>query len=241
MAGSSPWVIYSGTAEIVLIVVLAAAAAGVVYAGFRLPLPARPAVPGRDAGAVRRLGPVRLQLAVIIGSVRAGRIAGAVSQWFGMQLDQHDEFSPDVIDLAGLTLPDCLDGTGDAAMFAKRVHAADGFVIITPEYNHGYPGALKTAIDTAREQWQAKPVGFVSYGGIAGGLRAVEQLRLVFAEVHTVTVRHVVSLHWVHDLFDGNGMLTDHRAPAAADKMLAQLAWWGRAPRNARAGEVYDG
>jgi NAD(P)H-dependent FMN reductase len=182
----------------------------------------------------------RLRLAVIIGSVRAGRIAGAVSDWFGTQLDQHDEFSPDVIDLAGLNLPDRLDGSGDAAPFAKRIGAADGFVIITPEYNHGYPGALKTAIDTAREQWQAKPAGFVSYGGIAGGLRAVEQLRPVFAELHTVTVRQVVSLHWVHDLFDGGGMLTDHHAPAAAHAMLAQLAWWARALRNARAEEVYQ-
>jgi len=182
----------------------------------------------------------RLQLAVIIGSVRAGRIAPAVAGWFGMQLDQHDEFSPDVIDLAGLSLPDCLDGTGDAAVFAKRLEAADGVVILTPEYNHGYPGALKTAIDTAREEWQAKPVGFVSYGGIAGGLRAVEQLRLVFAELHAVTVRQVVSLHWVHDMFEGNGMLTDHRAPAAAHKMLEQLAWWARALRNARAEEAYD-
>jgi NAD(P)H-dependent FMN reductase len=182
----------------------------------------------------------RLQLAVIIGSVRAGRIAPAVSDWFAAQLDQHDGFSPNVIDLAGLSLPDFLDGTGDAAAFAKWVDAADGFVIITPEYNHGYPGALKTAIDTAREEWQAKPVGFVSYGGIAGGLRAVEQLRLVFAELHAVTIRQVVSLHWVHDLFDGSGMLTDDHAPAAAHKMLAQLAWWARALRNARAEEIYD-
>jgi NAD(P)H-dependent FMN reductase len=128
--------------------------------------------------------------------------------------------------------------SGDAALSAKRVQAADGSVISTPEYNHGYPGALKTAIDTAREEWHAKPVGFVSYGGIAGGLRAVEQLRLVFAELHTITVRQVVSLHWVHDLFEGNGMLTDHRAPAAADKMLAQLAWWAQALRNARTEEV---
>lgn len=182
----------------------------------------------------------RLHVAVIVGSVRAGRIAPAVASWVETQLDQHDGFSPDVIDLAGLTLPDSLNGAGDAAGFAKRVDAADGFVIITPEYNHGYPGALKTAIDTARGEWQAKPVSFVSYGGTAGGLRAVEQLRLVFAELHAVTVRQVVSLHWVHDLFDGNGVLTDCGAPGSAQKMLAQLEWWARALRSARAEGVYD-
>jgi NAD(P)H-dependent FMN reductase len=182
----------------------------------------------------------RVQVAVIIGSVRAGRIAPAVASWVETQLDRHDDLSIAVVDLADMTLPDSLDGTGDAAGFAKRVDSADAFVIVTPEYNHGYPGALKTAIDTARDEWRTKPVGFVSYGGIAGGLRAVEQLRLVFAELHAVTVRQVVSLHWVHDLFDGNGVLTDRGGPVAAQKMLAQLAWWARALRSARAEGGYD-
>jgi len=148
----------------------------------------------------------QLQVAVIVGSVRAGRIAPAVTGWLMPQLAEHNgEISTDVIDLADLDLPQSLDGDGDAAIFAKRVGAADGFIIVTPEYDHGYPGALKTAIDTVRDEWRAKPVGFVSYGGTAGGLRAVEQLRLVFAELHVVTVRQVVSLHWVHDLLDENG------------------------------------
>ncbi len=182
----------------------------------------------------------RLQLAVIIGSVRAGRIAPVVASWLTTQLGQHEQISIDVIDLAGLSLPDGLDGGGDAQAFAKRVDAADGFIIVTPEYNHGYPGALKTAIDTARDEWRAKPVAFVSYGGTAGGLRAVEQLRLVFAELHTVTVRQAVSLHRVHDLFDGNGEPRDAGAPAAARTMVAQLCWWAGALRKARAESQYD-
>jgi NAD(P)H-dependent FMN reductase len=181
-----------------------------------------------------------LQLAVIIGSVRAGRIAPVVGSWLTTELGRHVGIRIDVIDLASQCLPDSLDGGGDAAVFAKRVDAADGFIVVTPEYNHGYPGALKTAIDTARDEWRAKPVGFVSYGGTAGGLRAVEQLRLVFAELHAVTVRQVVSLHWVHDLFDGNGQLRDPGAPAAARKMVAQLCWWARALRTARAESQYD-
>jgi len=59
----------------------------------------------------------------------------------------------------------------------------DAFVVVTPEYNHGYPGPLKTAIDSVGREWHAKPVGFVCYGGLSGGLRAVEQLRIVFASV----------------------------------------------------------
>ena len=182
----------------------------------------------------------RLQLAVIVGSVRAGRIAPVVASWLMTQLAQQEQIGIDMIDLADLSLPDSLDGGGDASGFAKRVNAADAFIIVTPEYNHGYPGALKTAIDTARDEWRAKPVGFVSYGGTAGGLRAVEQLRLVFAELHAVTVRQVVSLHWVHDLFDVNGKLRDPGASAAARTMVSQLCWWAGALRNARAESPYD-
>jgi NAD(P)H-dependent FMN reductase len=182
----------------------------------------------------------RLQLAAIVGSARAGRIAPIVASWLMTQLGYHEQISVDMIDLAGLSLPDSLDGGGDASGFTKRVDAADGFIIVTPEYNHGYPGALKTAIDTARDEWRAKPVGFVSYGGTAGGLRAVEQLRLVFAELHAVTVRQVVSLHRVHDLFDGNGELREPGAPAAARTMVAQLCWWAGALRKARAETQYD-
>ncbi len=68
-------------------------------------------------------------------------------------------------------------------------------VVVTPEYNHGYPASLKQAIDIPHAEWQRKAVGFVSYGGLAGGMRAVEQLRQVFAELHCTTVRETVSFH----------------------------------------------
>lgn len=86
----------------------------------------------------------------------------------------------DVIDLADTRVP--------SAELADRIGAADAFVVVTPEYNHSYPGPLH-AIDSVGEQWRAKPVGFVSYGGVSGGLRAVEPLRVVFAELHAVTIR----------------------------------------------------
>ncbi len=70
---------------------------------------------------------------------------------------------------------------------------ADAFIVVTPEYNHSFTASLKFVLDLVYEPWQGKPVAFVSYGGISGGLRAVEQLRLVFAELHAVTVRDTVS------------------------------------------------
>jgi NAD(P)H-dependent FMN reductase len=85
-----------------------------------------------------------------------------------------------------------------SASFVARIGAADAFLIVTPEYNHGYPGPAEDRDRLAGPEWQAKPVGFVSYGGLSAGLHAVEQLRAVFAELHTVTIRETVSFHGAH-------------------------------------------
>ena len=111
---------------------------------------------------------------------------------------------------------------------------------MTPEYNHSFPAPLKNVIDWHFTQWQAKPVGFVSYGGISGGLRAVEQLRQVFAELHAVTIRDTVSFHGVWAQFDSDGRPNDAaRYEKAARTMLDQLAWWGRTLREGRAKRPY--
>lgn len=184
----------------------------------------------------------RCQLALIVASVRKGRMGPVVASWFLRRAQARDDLQVDAIDLAELSLPADLSGGGDAATFAKRIGMADGVVVVTPEYNHGYPGGLKTAIDTVRDEWRGKPVGFVSYGGTAGGLRAVEQLRPVFAELQTVSVRNTVSFHHVEDQFAGNGDLRQpERANAAADALLDQVAWWARALRRASAIEPLAG
>jgi NAD(P)H-dependent FMN reductase len=177
----------------------------------------------------------QFQLAVIIGSVRAGRFGPVVADWLLTQLKQRDAFRVDVIDLAEVDLPIDLGGGGDTAAYAARIDAAEAFVVVTPEYNRGYPGGLKVAIDTVRDEWRAKPVAFVSYGGTAGGLRSVEQLRQVFGELQAVTIRECVSFHRVHGLFDDEGRL--HRAEhpeAAVQSMLDQLASWAAILRHGR-------
>jgi len=142
-----------------------------------------------------------------------------------------------VIDPAALALPTRHQSRGNAALTAltRRLAQSDAFVIVTPEYDHGYPAALKFLIDSIYDPWQAKPVAFVSYGGISGGLRAVEQLRLVFAELHAVAIRDSVSFANVWERFDTDGRLLE---PARANKsmatVLAQLHWWATALRNAR-------
>ncbi|WP_433794963.1 NADPH-dependent FMN reductase [Actinoplanes sp. CA-252034] len=183
-----------------------------------------------------------LRLGVIIGSVREGRVGPTVADWLLSRLKERHEFEVDLIDLADFDLPARLDGGGHTAEYLAHLDRADAFVVVTPEYNHGYPGSLKIAIDTAKEEWLAKPVAFVAYGGVAGGLRSVEQLRPVFAELHAVTVRTAVSLHGVHSLFGEDGRLLDPgKTEAAADDMLNQLGWWAHTLRAGRGNGTFRG
>lgn len=179
---------------------------------------------------------IPLQVAVIIGSTREGRFGGTVADWFVSQAGLRDDIVLDVIDLVDIELPMVLPvGSGPAAeAFVERIGRADAFVVITPEYNHGYPASLKQAIDFPRDEWREKPVGFVSYGGVSGGLRAVEQLRQVFAELHAVTMRDSVSFAMAWDHFDKTGQLRDPaEGNRSATTMLDQLVWWATALRAA--------
>ena len=183
--------------------------------------------------------PIRLE--VVVASVRAGRIAPVVADWFAATARRRPAFDVDVLDLAETPLPHDLSGGPDADAFTRRIGAADAFVVVTSEYNHGYPAALKTAIDTVKHEWRTKPVGFVSYGGLSGGLRAVEQLRQVVVEVHMVPVRQSVSFHRVKHAFAADGTTTDEAGIDGAERMLDQIAWWARTVRAGTALNRYPG
>jgi NAD(P)H-dependent FMN reductase len=199
-----------------------------------------------DEGKEPTMNDRPLRLVVIIGSTREGRFGPTVARWFTGEAQQHADLDVDVLDLAEAALPDRLTGFADppppeVAAVAPRLAAADAFVVITPEYNHSYPAPLKTLIDWHLAEWQAKPVGFVSYGGMSGGLRAVEHLRAVFAEVHATTVRETVSFHGAWARFGEDARPLDElECSAAAKTMLDQLAWWADALRTARALRPYN-
>ena len=192
-----------------------------------------------------------MKLVIIVGSVREGRFGPRIAHWFTERAVEHGQFAIDVLDVADAVLPHALPSDVGALLdvgsrsseqqaLAGRLAEADAFVVVTPEYNHSFPASLKHLVDWHFTEWQAKPIGFVSYGGHGGGLRAIEQLRLVFAELHAVTVRDTISFdrHW--ERFDPAGRLADSEGPDGAAKVLLdQLAWWARALGEARATRPY--
>jgi len=183
-----------------------------------------------------------VHLALIYGSTRQGRFCDVVATWAAEQVRVTGKFSLDLIDPAK-TLPELPGQSGEddpSPSLGQRMAAADAFLVVTPEYNHGYPAPLKSLIDSVGQEWHAKPVAFVSYGGVSGGLRAVEQLRQVFAELHGVTIRDSVSFAGAWEQFDSSGRLLQpdrHNHSMAA--MLRRLHWWAMALRNARAEMPY--
>jgi NAD(P)H-dependent FMN reductase len=178
-----------------------------------------------------------LGMAVVIGSNREGRFGDVVARWFIRTVSAMDGVDLDIIELADLDLHTSIRTTTPPAdrAISIRVADADAFVFITPEYNHSYPASIKAFIDHHVEEWSGKAVGFVSYGGIAGGLRSVEALRLVFASLNAVTVRNTVSFANAWDQFV-DGVPVYEGSDAAAESLVNQIKWWGHPLRQARRG-----
>lgn len=190
----------------------------------------------------------RLRVAVIVGSTRQDRFGPVPAHWIAEQARAHEDFEVDVIDLLEERLPVIFTGDDPEVLLpdevkalAPRIEAADAFVVVTAVYNRGYPASLKNAIDWFYEEWNAKPVGFVSYGGVGGGLHAVEQLRTVFNELHVTTIRDAVSFANYREYFDDEGKPEDAETlDRYAKTLLDQLSWWGHALRDARTKRPYE-
>ncbi|TDC97901.1 NADPH-dependent oxidoreductase [Nonomuraea deserti] len=182
-----------------------------------------------------------LRVAVIIGSTRAGRACDTVALWFAERARHREELAVEVLDLAGYAFPGRYPAQATPAMrrFAGAIGAADAFVVVTPEYNRSFPAPLKQAIDFAYDEWQAKPVGFVSYGSGSAGFYAVEQLRTVFCALHAVTMRDWVGLDLLGGDFDGCAPRDTDDRLRAVGAMLDQLTWWGTTLRRGRRAQPY--
>lgn len=173
-------------------------------------------------------------LQIIIGSTRPGRIGPAVAEWFAAQAREHGGFDVEVVDLAAMALP-LFDEPNHPRLqrythehtkrWSETVLRGDAYVFVMPEYNYGINGALKNAIDYLNVEWHHKPVSFVSYGGVSGGLRAVQMLKQVVTALKMVPVQAAVTVpmvtQFVDDgVFTGNQLMTDSAA-LVVDELLA--------------------
>lgn len=174
------------------------------------------------------------KLLIILGSTRPGRIGLPVASWFTDLATADGRFDVQLVDLAELALP-LLDEPGIPAMgrnyttdhaiaWSAAVDGADAIILITAEYNHGYPAPLKNALDFLNHEWRHKPVGFVSYGGVGAGARAVQQLRQVTSALRMVSTDATVHIPFVFARLDADGQLVaDDEMHQVATAMLTEL------------------
>jgi NAD(P)H-dependent FMN reductase len=118
--------------------------------------------------------------------------------------------------------------------WASKIASADGYLLISPEYNHGYSPALKSALDYLYAEWARKPVSFVSYGGV-NGARSIEQMRQVVVELQMAPLREALHIPGVWGKQADGRFNGDERDEKQLNKVLDQLLWWGNALRDARA------
>lgn len=189
-----------------------------------------------------------LNIKVIAGSVREGRFADRAATWIGEELKKHEGVSVEIIDLKEYDLPffNALETPAhktkpyedrEVVRFTSKIAEADAFIIVTPEYNHSTSAVLKNALDWVYQEWNNKPVAFVSYGSV-GGARAIEHLRLIAVELQMAPIResvHIPGEHYFPVLF-GASSATElfEKMQSQSERMIAQLMWWAHALKKAR-------
>jgi NAD(P)H-dependent FMN reductase len=178
-----------------------------------------------------------LKIGIIVGSTRPNRKADAVAQWIFEVASMKGGAEFEIVDIADFDLP-LLDEPSPASMgnyandhtkrWGAKIDSFDGFVFVTPEYNHGTSAALKNAIDYLYREWNNKAAGFIGYGS-AGGTRAVEHLRLFMAELQVADVRAQVSLLLGEDFENFTTFKPRPRHDRSANAMLDQVMAWSAA------------
>ena len=186
-----------------------------------------------------------LRLQIIVASTRPGRIGRSVADWFRPIAEGHGGFDVELVDLAEVALP-LFDEPKHPRLreyehqhtrdWSATIARADAFAFVMPEYNHGFNAALKNALDFLAHEWAHKPVGAVSYGGVAAGTRAWQLLKPVLAVLKMTPVVEAVHIPFVHEHEDDEGQFVGNDVMAeSSTAMLDALARTARALRPLRA------
>lgn len=184
-----------------------------------------------------------MHLQVIVGSVREGRTSIGVGRWALVQVQQRGDVTVELVDLKDWNLP-MMDFRKPPAMgvyeddlqkkWAEKIAQADGYIFVSPEYNHGYTAALKNALDYIFAEWNRKPATFISFGN-AGGARGIEQLRLVLVELQMAPLAKALHLFDVGAKRKDGEFKGDEKDAARFAAVLDDLIWWTAALSAARA------
>ena len=188
-----------------------------------------------------------MKIQVIVASTRPGRTGDRVGKWITDMAALHSGLEVEIVDLADYPLPHFDEAVSPrynpsrepnaaARRWLAKIAQADGYIIVTPEYNHSFPGILKDAIDYTDFQLRKKPVAIVSYGTV-GGARAAEQLKLVLIEAKAAVVPEALALIGVKGIVDEEGRYTGDKDYGPAHQLrhiLGELSWWAAALKAGR-------
>lgn len=171
-------------------------------------------------------------LQVVIASTRPGRVGDKIGEWFVEEARKHDLFDVQVADLAELNLP-MMDEPNHPSMhqythehtkrWSEIVECSDAFVFVMPEYNFSFNAALKNAIDYLFVEWAYKPASFVSYGGISGGIRAVQMLKQVLTTLRMIPLTQQVAIPYANTMIDEGVFTPSESVARSVEPMLTEL------------------
>jgi NAD(P)H-dependent FMN reductase len=185
-----------------------------------------------------------LNVKIIIASTRPGRKGPSIGQWITEKATAHSDFSIELLDLATINLP-FLDEPNHPRLqkyhhqhtkdWSAKIDNGDAYIIVTPEYNFGYPASLKNALDFLYNEWCYKPVAFVSYGGLSGGMRSVQMLKQVVTAQKMMPVTESVHIPFFTKYLDQQEKFTaDEGLNKSAELMFSELRKWASALKTMR-------
>jgi NAD(P)H-dependent FMN reductase len=193
-----------------------------------------------------------IKVKIIIGSTRKGRFSEKVAKWVFEKVKNINGIEAEILDLKDYPMRFFDEPVSPAfnkerhkddivQKWANKISEGDAFIIITPEYNHGYPAVLKNALDFLYYEWNKKPVGFISYGSV-GGARVIEQLRLVAIELQMVPIRNAIHIPGYiafseeNDDYENLKNSLENDFKDKINSFFEELSWWSKVLKKARNG-----
>lgn len=176
-----------------------------------------------------------MNIPIILGTAREGRRSEKVANYMLGQVQALEGVETELIDVRDYRITASAQETLATKVYTEKIAKADGLVIVSPEYNHGYPGELKMMLDMAYQEYERKPVGLCGVSmSPMGGVRAVEHIRLILTELHMVDIREALYFSNVGKLFDEEGNITDESYEERVKTFLDELTWYAKALKTAR-------